>query len=95
MTPIERSPWACERRAAAASRQVALAAAKFARLWILDPTRAGDVWSAIAPRANRTRRDERDSDVQGWHWLSGFGTCGRVSRTPSIQSRPRVCSPTL
>ena len=27
---------ACERRAAAASRQVALAAAKFARLWILD-----------------------------------------------------------
>ena len=29
---------ACERRAAAASRQVALAAAKFARLWILDWT---------------------------------------------------------
>ena len=29
---------ACELRAAAASRQVALAAAKFARLWILDWT---------------------------------------------------------
>ena len=29
---------ACERRAAAASRQVALAAAKFAGLWILDWT---------------------------------------------------------
>ena len=29
---------ACERRAAAASRQVALAAAKFAGLWILDST---------------------------------------------------------
>ena len=29
---------ACERRAAAACRQVALAAAKFARLWILDWT---------------------------------------------------------
>ena len=32
---------ACERRAAAASRQVALAAAKFARLWILD-------WSLVS-----------------------------------------------
>ena len=29
---------ACERRAAAAGWQVALAAAKFARLWILDWT---------------------------------------------------------
>ena len=33
------APWrACERRAAAAGWQVALPAAKFARLWILDCT---------------------------------------------------------
>ena len=33
-----RAAAACERRAAAAGWQVALAAAKFARLWILDWT---------------------------------------------------------
>ena len=37
----------CERRAAAASRQVALAAAKFARLWILDCTLVSQVWRVV------------------------------------------------
>ena len=90
---------ACELRAAAASRQVALAAAKFARLWVLDwtlvrldsrrPLEVPPPPAAPAPRSP-ILRDARAAAAQPQPHLGAEHE--RVARSGGPRARtPQVC----